>query len=234
MAAVMSIHEAMAFIANVQVALVQHGVSIGEKGPCGYGVDGRYGPETRAGFQAFAQSVGIAFDGQLPSDELLAALQLGVPVTAAQFTEAVKLWNQLRAKTPNYAVAADKVLCEAIGICAGTQCPPFTLAPPSGPSPDETQLAAGGGTGDGPPKWGWAVLAAGGVAVLGFLGYQAYKWHADKKRKSGGSMAPGFAAWQGTEVRSQELGEDEEEDEGEDGGGYDGYGNPEAGDDGGG
>lgn len=197
----MTIHEAMSMIANVQAALIQHGFAVGNYGPCGDGIDGRYGPSTRAGFANYAASIGLPFD-KLPSDELLAALEAG-PIPAAAFAEAVNVWNQFRAATPSYAAAADQTLCESTGVCGGETCPGAAppgpvVPPPTGPVSEDEK----------PSKWPLIVLGIVGAGVAAFIGYHAYKDHQEKKARGRTVSAGAFGSdYTGRKITGVELGE---------------------------
>lgn len=200
----MTVHDAMAMIANAQAALIQHGFPVGNYGPCGDGIDGRYGPATRAGFQSFASSIGQPFD-KLPNDATLAALEAGA-MPAAQFAEAVSMWNSFRSGTANYSAAADQVLCESTGVCGGETCPGAApVPPPTGPA---------GPVEEDSVTWPFWLLGILGVGILGFIGYQAYEDHQEKKAR--GRTSRSMAGYTGRKITGVELGEEGSDSSGDD------------------
>lgn len=230
----MDIQGAMAVIGHVQAALTQHGFPAGEWGPCGLGVDGRYGPDTRAALQAFAQQAGVPYSDP-PSDALLGALALEPPVATTELAAAIYSWNHFRENNPNYNEEANVVICEVLGVCGGDRCPEWMLPepaePPPGPSPNggEMMPPPNGGMGTtgkdegGIPWWVWLILVGGVLGVGGFIGYQAWKDYKGKKKgkrrsKRSTVEAPSYAALKGPEIEDEELGDGDE-------GGYAGYGN---------
>lgn len=202
----MTIVQAMAIIAEVQAALVEAGYSVGAWGPCGDGIDGRWGEDSQAGFSAFKLANGMT---PIQVQPALDALQ--VPVSAMTFQEAVNAWNKWRSeaitKGRAYDAQANALLAEATGITAATcaqmqptgeqQEPPPDLAyvPPPAPS-------------TGWPWWLWLLVGLGGAGIVGGGIYAAHKY----SKKKGKKGLNGYGKSTGTDIGDEEFGGEKLED----------------------
>jgi len=210
------LEEAMGRIATVQTALVSNGYNIGAWGPCGNGIDGRWGSDTQTGWLAYIQASGQP-DG---TDQAIA--NLGVSgISMAGLQEAVTTWNRWRqamagaGNAPGSAIyeqAALAALATATGITAQT-CPQLNgngnggaIVPTNGGTMAPTQKK----------PFPWWILGMLAVAVT--AGGFAVWWFSKEDNKKGSRRvkraAPAMAGWgsKGPEITDEELG-----------GGYEGY-----------
>lgn len=206
----MTLEQAMAMIARVQQALVGNGFSVGAWGPCGDGVDGRWGPDTRAGWGEAMTAYGYA-----PAQTTALLATLGVSeFSGTDLQTAINTWNSWRSKqavgSVAYEVAASRAFEAATGItsetCAGAPAPESSMEP----TPDvyyPQPLAQKGGV----PWWLWLILglvvaaAAGG----GIWYWSKYKKRRRRKKKKGLNGYKKIEA--GTEVTDAEFGGDDDD-----------------------
>lgn len=209
----MTLVDAMRIIAEVQAALVDAGVSVGAWGPCGDGIDGRWGSDSNAGFSAFKLANGLT-----PIQVQPALDALGVPVSAMDFQTAVSLWNNWRTDNINkgraYDAQANALLAEATGITAAT-CPQQQQETPVGqeePPPADLAYVPPATPKTGWPWWLWLVLGLGtaGAVTGGIWAYHKY----GKKGKKAASYS-GLGRSQGTEIGDEEFGGGDADDDDE-------------------
>jgi hypothetical protein len=209
----MTLEQAMAIIARVQQALASNGFSVGAWGPCGDGIDGRWGPDSRAGWGA-----AISAYGYEPTQTTALLATLGVSdVDATAFQTAVNVWNAWRRTqeigSVAYEVAANRALASATGItpetCAGA--PPSTEEEPAAELYYPPQPAAEGGV----PWWLWLVLALvlAGAAGGGLWYWSKYKKSRRRKKKKKSLNGFSHQSTTGTEVTDEEFGGEDEDDE---------------------
>ena len=217
-----TLDEAMGRIAVVQAALVRVGFGLGAYGPCGDGVDGRWGQASRAGWDNYLMSIGLS--AATPE----ALVQLGITdVTMEGFQEAITVWNQWRNSmissgtspgTETYEATANAALAASTGItpetCPGMMPPPNGEVPANGvPNGNGMVPATMAPTEEKPFPW-WVL----GVVAIAVVGGGVAVWWFSKDRKGRtvrrASRATAMSGWgRGPEVTDEELG-----------GGYEGYG----------
>jgi len=178
----MTLEQAMGIIARVQMALISHGYSIGSWGPCGDGLDGRWGPDTQEGWNAAMSNAGLPATS---SGDLLAALSIS-EFDAMTLQTAITAWNQWRSQQDrsrmDYHTTANAALEAATGInestCVGMEQADNGVPPDLYSPPQEKK---------GTLLWLWILLGvAGAIAAGGGVWYWTqYKKRKKRKKRSG-------------------------------------------------
>lgn len=205
----MTLEQAMGIIARTQQALVANGFSVGAWGPCGDGIDGRWGPDTRTGW-----GEAIAAFGYKASQTTAVLATLGVSeFDGTTLQTAINQWNAWRRTqevgSAEYEAAANAALAAATGITAAT-CPGREIPVPS--ATPTTDLYHAQPERGGVPWWLWLLL---GLVLAGALGggiwyWSKYKRTGRRKKKSSlNGYSKKFKA--GTEVTDGEFGEDDDD-----------------------
>jgi hypothetical protein len=208
----MTLEQAMAIVARVQQALVANGFSIGAWGPCKDGIDGRWGPDSRAGWGEAMSAYGYE-----PAQTTALLATLGVSeVDGSTFQQAVSAWNAWRRSqevgSVAYEVSATRAFSEATGIT--TETCGAAPEPSAEPTPDvyyPQPLAK-----EGVPWWLWLLLGLVVAAAVGggIWGWSKYKKKGRRKKKKKGLN--GFSSKRieaGTEVTDAEFGGDDDPDD---------------------
>jgi hypothetical protein len=221
---------AMKIIARVQAGFVEQGVNIGTFGPCGDGIDGRWGEYSRAAYKEYADATGF----KVGSNDILQNLGI-TEINAMAFQNAITIWNQWRNQwvtagavdTVPYHEAANAALAQAVpdfvaaclGGVAGEEEVPANPQMSKMQGNGDMATTNGNGKGEGLPWWLFVLI---GVVVIGG-GIAAYYFYgrSGKRGRRSSLKSPALAAWGSPSVEDEELGDE----------GYNGYG--DAGADGG-
>lgn len=201
----MNLPTAMAVIARFQEALLAGGANIGTYGPRADGVDGRYGPATRAGMDQLAQGGEVAPYGEdgKPTVEFCTAMGFNAD-DCTVLDQAIATWwswRQQHKSDPDYQEQANAALCEGYPeICAVAEDQMV-------PAPANGAMQTAGGIMSW-PWWAWLLILLGVGAVAG-TGYLVYRKYFRKKRRRKLKTAPAF----GTQVTEEEFAYEPPEDE---------------------
>ena len=209
----MTLEQAMAIIARTQQALVAQGFSVGAWGPCKNGIDGRWGPDSRAGWGEAM----VAY-GYKPAQTTALLATLGISeFDGSTFQQAINAWNAWRnTQTPGsvaYEVAALRALDAATGItaetCGGAPVPEDAVEPvPDVYSPHIEP------TKEGIPVWLWVLL---GLVLAAATGGGIWYWTKYKKKGRRKKKNKGLNGYKkieaGTEVTDAEFGSEDELDD---------------------
>lgn len=206
----MTLEQAMGIIARVQTALIVNGYDIGSWGPCGDGIDGRWGPDSREGWGAAMSNAGLT-----PTQTTELLRRLGVTeFDGMTFQTAVTAWNQWRSQqdvgSEAYDAAANAALEAATGLNPST-CPGAmtTTEPPAAEQPP-ADLYHAEPKKSGLPWWGWLIIGLGvaGAAGGGIWWYTQY-YKKRKRRKTSGMNGYGKdeEVSGGDEILEEDFGE---------------------------
>ena len=226
-----SLIAAMRNIGRVQAGLLGQGLSLGTFGPCGDGIDGRWGEVSRAAYGEYATATGL----KVGSDALIQSLGI-TDISAMTFQNSINAWNQWRNQwieaglidTADYHTAANAALASAlpevveacIGAGVGGESPPVAVTPPvadlsrmNGNGAPPAATTNGDGESEGIPWWVFALI---GVALVGggIYAYIHYRGKGGRRARRSTKRAPALAAWGAPPIEDEELGDE----------GYNGYG----------